>query len=112
MLTRRDGGQVGDVADPRVHVAPVRAALGSLPQGRLGTSHQHCAVSVDGKAVREMDAHIRERRLESARQALLASRLGVSEIAAHWQYADGSHFSRAFKQRYGLTPTEYARHNA
>ncbi|MGW4731126.1 helix-turn-helix transcriptional regulator [Streptomyces shenzhenensis] len=59
-----------------------------------------------------MTAYIRERRLESARQALSASRLSVSETAAHWQFADGSHFSRAFKQRYGLTPTEYARHNA
>ncbi|MET0496626.1 MAG: helix-turn-helix domain-containing protein [Actinoplanes sp.] len=57
-------------------------------------------------------AHIRERRLEAARRALPATRLGVSEIAAHWQFADGSHFSRAFKQRYGLTPTEYAHENA
>ncbi|WP_241265676.1 helix-turn-helix domain-containing protein [Streptomyces boncukensis] len=57
-------------------------------------------------------AYIRERRLESARQALSASRLIVSEIAAHWQFADSSHFSRAFKQRYGLTPTEYARQNS
>ncbi|MGW3728386.1 helix-turn-helix transcriptional regulator [Streptomyces sp. NPDC000851] len=56
-------------------------------------------------------AYIRERRLELARQALLASRLAVSEIAAHWQFADSSHFSRAFKRRYGLTPTEYARQN-
>lgn len=57
-------------------------------------------------------AHIRERRLESARRALSASRLTVSEIAAHWQFADSGHFSRAFKQRYGLTPTEYARRNS
>ncbi|MDT0549373.1 MULTISPECIES: helix-turn-helix transcriptional regulator [Streptomyces] len=56
-------------------------------------------------------AYIRERRLELARQALSASRLAVSEIAAHWQFADSSHFSRAFKQRYGLAPTEYARQN-
>ena len=54
-------------------------------------------------------AHIRERRLESARRALSAARLTVSEIAAHWQFADSSHFSRAFKRRYGLAPTEYAR---
>ncbi|MFG3255067.1 helix-turn-helix transcriptional regulator [Streptomyces sp. NPDC048172] len=54
-------------------------------------------------------AYIREKRLELARQALSASRLTVSEIAARWQFADSSHFSRAFKRRYGLTPTEYAR---
>jgi AraC family transcriptional activator of tynA and feaB len=56
-------------------------------------------------------AHIRHRRLEEARLALTASagRLNVSELAAHWQFADSSHFSRAFKKRYGQTPTEYVR---
>lgn len=56
-------------------------------------------------------ASIREKRLESARLALSASRLTVSEIAAHGQFADSSHFSRAFKQRYGLALTAYARQN-
>ncbi|MGW0790698.1 helix-turn-helix transcriptional regulator [Streptomyces sp. NPDC002911] len=54
-------------------------------------------------------AYIRERRLESARQALLASRLTVSEISPHRQFADGSHFIRAFKQRYELAPAEFVR---
>ncbi|AUH44948.1 AraC family transcriptional regulator [Streptomyces sp. CMB-StM0423] len=67
------------------------------------------AFAVGGESVA---AYIRERRLESARRALSASRLTVSEIAAHWQFADGSHFSRAFKRRYGLTPTEYALRNS
>lgn len=56
-----------------------------------------------------MTTYIRERRLESARKALSASRLTVSEVAARWQFADSSHFSRAFKRRYGLSPTEYTR---
>lgn len=56
-------------------------------------------------------AYIRRRRLEEARLALTAprGRLSVSELAAHWQFADGSHFIRAFKKRYGRTPAEYAR---
>jgi AraC-like DNA-binding protein len=56
-------------------------------------------------------AYIRHRRLEEARLALTApsGRLSVSELAAHWQFADSSHFIRAFKKRYGWTPTEYAR---
>ncbi|MFE4539305.1 helix-turn-helix domain-containing protein [Streptomyces scopuliridis] len=58
-----------------------------------------------------LTAYIRERRLELARLAPSASRPAVSEIAAHWQFADSSHFSHAFKLRYGLTPTEYARQN-
>ena len=31
------------------------------------------------------------------------------ELAAHWQFADSSHFIRAFKKHYGRTPTDYAR---
>ncbi|MET8446774.1 helix-turn-helix domain-containing protein [Streptomyces sp. NPDC005209] len=56
-------------------------------------------------------AYIRHRRLEEARLALTAPsrHLSVSELAAHWQFADSSHFIRAFKKRYGRTPTEYAR---
>ncbi|WP_107436361.1 helix-turn-helix domain-containing protein [Streptomyces hyaluromycini] len=56
-------------------------------------------------------AYIRRRRLEEARLALTAptGRLSVSELAAHWQFADSSHFIRAFKKHYGRTPTEYAR---
>ncbi len=52
------------------------------------------------------------RRLEQARLRLLAAprgRLSVSELAAHWQFADSSHFIRAFEQQYGRTPAQYAR---
>lgn len=54
-------------------------------------------------------AYIRRRRLEEARLALTApsSHLSVSELAAYWQFADSSHFTRAFKAHYGQTPTEY-----
>jgi AraC-like DNA-binding protein len=55
--------------------------------------------------------YIRQRRLEEARLALTspAGRLSVSDLAAHWQFADSSHFIRAFKKHYGRTPTDYAR---
>jgi AraC-like DNA-binding protein len=58
-------------------------------------------------------SYIRRRRLEEARLALTApsGRLSVSELAAHWQFADSSHFSRTFKKEYGRTPTDYARAN-
>ncbi|OKH94407.1 helix-turn-helix domain-containing protein [Streptomyces uncialis] len=55
-------------------------------------------------------AYIRRRRLEEARLALTApfGRLNISELAAHWQFADSSHFIRAFKTHYGQTPTDHA----
>ncbi|MBU3065394.1 helix-turn-helix domain-containing protein [Nocardia sp. NEAU-G5] len=56
-------------------------------------------------------AYIRRRRLEEARRALTASpdRPSISEIAAHWQFSDSSHFIRVFKSAYGRTPAEYTR---
>lgn len=59
---------------------------------------------------RSMSAYIRERRLDEARRALVAwpRRMTVTEIAARWQFADGSHFTRAFRDRYGQTPTDYS----
>jgi AraC family transcriptional activator of tynA and feaB len=56
-------------------------------------------------------AYVRARRLEQARLELAASpnRPAVSELAARWHFSDSSHFTRAFKQRYGETPTAYSR---
>jgi len=57
-------------------------------------------------------AYIRRRRLEQARIELASRRRpSISEVAARWQFADSSHFTRAFKDRYSLTPAEYARAN-
>ncbi|WP_042421065.1 helix-turn-helix domain-containing protein [Streptacidiphilus anmyonensis] len=58
-----------------------------------------------------VSAYIRRRRLEEARLALSTAheRLSVSELAAHWHFADSSHFTRAFKRHYGQTPTDYVR---
>jgi AraC family transcriptional regulator, positive regulator of tynA and feaB len=66
------------------------------------------AFTVSGESV---TTYIRNRRLEEARLALTApsGRLSVSDLAAHWQFADSSHFIRAFKKHYGRTPTDYAR---
>ncbi|MFI5843083.1 helix-turn-helix domain-containing protein [Catenuloplanes sp. NPDC051500] len=55
--------------------------------------------------------YLRERRLAEARSALAATgtRLAISDVAARWQFADASHFTREFRRRYGLTPGEFVR---
>lgn len=112
-----------DDVEPRLAPALVQAAK-DLADGRLADPELSAAtlarelnVSVRtlqrafAAAGESVTAHIRHRRLAEARLALTApsGRLSVSELAAHWQFADSSHFIRAFKKRYGQTPTEYAR---
>jgi AraC-like DNA-binding protein len=57
---------------------------------------------------------IRHRRLERCRRALLdpaqATR-PVSAIAARWGILNAAHFSRVFRDAYGLAPAEYRRLN-
>lgn len=54
---------------------------------------------------------IRERRLEYCRQILANAHpsLSVSEVAFRAGFKDTSHFSRAFRQRFGVSPSEHRR---
>jgi len=53
--------------------------------------------------------HFRNHRLERARVLLDADRLSVSEVAYSVGYLNLSHFSAAFRQRYGMNPSDYLR---
>ncbi|WP_215449646.1 helix-turn-helix domain-containing protein [Streptomyces sp. ATCC 21386] len=82
------------------------ATLARELQVSVRTLHRAFAETDDSVA-----GYIRRRRLEQSRLELTApgTRLTVSEIAARWQFADSSHFIRAFKKEYGQTPADYAR---
>ncbi|MFJ2931498.1 helix-turn-helix domain-containing protein [Streptomyces sp. NPDC087219] len=90
------------LADPELSPAMLAREL------NVSVRTLHRAFAAVGEQV---TTYIRHRRLHEARLALASpsGRLSISELAAHWQFADGSHFTRAFKKRYGQTPTEYAR---
>ncbi len=51
--------------------------------------------------------YIKEYRLEQARTRLFSKRFSISEIAAFCGFTDPNHFAVLFKERYGLSPTEY-----
>ena len=51
-----------------------------------------------------------DRRLERCRDEMVDPSLitrSITEIAHFWGFSDSQHFSRAFRQRYGLSPREY-----
>lgn len=50
---------------------------------------------------------IRARRLARARHELVTTDDPITAIAARWQFYDLSHFTRAFRARYGLSPGRY-----
>ena len=58
--------------------------------------------------------YILDRRLDRCRTELedaCSAHKQITEIAFYWGFSSASHFSRTFKERYGMTPTQ-ARMNA
>ncbi len=56
--------------------------------------------------------YLRVRRLERCRMDLaspMCARLSISEICFRWGFNESAHFSRAFRNQYGLSPREYRR---
>ena len=52
-------------------------------------------------------AYLREMRLEKARDLLETTFHQINQISYKTGMTDHSHFTRDFKKRYGVTPTEY-----
>lgn len=53
--------------------------------------------------------YIRRVKLEESRQMIREGKLNFTEIAAALEYSTVHHFSRQFKEKFGMTPTEYAK---
>mgnify|MGYP002759820754 CR=1 FL=1 len=51
--------------------------------------------------------YILERRLQRCAEAILQSDVKITPIALSWGFKDLSHFSRAFKSEFGVSPREY-----
>ena len=53
--------------------------------------------------------YIRRTKLQESKQMIRENTLNFTEIAAALQYSTVHHFSRQFKEKFGITPTEYAK---
>ena len=53
--------------------------------------------------------YIRRIKLQESKQMIRENSMTFTEIAAALQYSTVHHFSRQFKEKFGITPTEYAR---
>lgn len=53
--------------------------------------------------------YIRRIKLQESKQMIRENNLNFTEIATALQYSTVHHFSRQFKEKFGITPTEYAK---
>lgn len=53
--------------------------------------------------------YIRRLKLQASKQMIRENSMTFTEIAAALQYSTVHHFSRQFKEKFGITPTEYAK---
>ena len=53
--------------------------------------------------------YIRRVKLQESKQMIREDNLNFTEIASALQYSTVHHFSRQFKEKFGITPTEYAK---
>jgi AraC-like DNA-binding protein len=78
--------------------------------GRITVRHANRLLAAEGIS---LERFIYSERLERCR-AMLQDRkfdtLTISQIALSWGYNDLSHFSRTFRARYGLSPSEFRKH--
>jgi AraC-like DNA-binding protein len=91
------------LSDPDLALDQVAAADGISPR-----SLQKLFAS----AGQNFSTYLRVRRLERCRLDLTSpifSGLSISEICFRWGFNGSAHFSRAFKDQYGVTPRDYRR---
>ena len=53
--------------------------------------------------------YIRRIKLQESKQMIREGSMNFTEIAESLQYSTVHHFSRQFKEKFGITPTEYAK---
>ena len=53
--------------------------------------------------------YIRRVKLQESKHKIRENKLNFTEIAAELQYSTVHHFSRQFKEKFGITPSEYAK---
>lgn len=86
-------------------VKPERIAA----EAGISVRYANTLLAEEGSSI---ERYITERRLQRCRRALAnpqQDHRSISEIAFKWGFSDLSHFSRRFKARFGMSPSDYRR---
>ena len=94
------------LADPELTLEKVAEADGISPRSLQ---------KLFAQAGQNFSTYLRHRRLERCRLDLTSpmfATLSISEICFRWGFNGSAHFSRAFKDRYGVSPRDYRKGQA
>lgn len=75
----------------------------------LGVSRTKLYKDLNGIDGQSLSDYVRNYRLEKAAQLLLTSGMNVQEVMNEVGFVNSSHFTKVFKLKFGMTPTEYKR---
>ena len=94
------------VLDRRQSHLCARSDLASLPR-ETGYSKSHFLRAFHASTGKTSHPYIIQLRLEAARRLLRSKSLTLFEIALTCGFANDAHFSRVFRQNFGVSPRQY-----
>ena len=85
----------------KLSVTLVAGRIDVSPSYMTALFHKHLGISPG--------EYIRRAKLQESKQLIQEGALNFTEIAAALEYSTVHHFSRQFKEHFGITPTQYAK---
>lgn len=99
-IIRRAQQLVQEKIEEKLTVPVVAEGIGVSASYLTALFHKHLQISPG--------EYIRRTKLQQSKQLIREGQLNFTQIAQRLQYSTVHHFSRQFKQMFGMTPTEYA----
>ncbi len=100
-IIRRAQQYVGEHVRTRLSVPEVALKVGVSPSYLTALFRKYLQISPG--------EYIRRVKLQESRQMIRENAMTFTEIADALDYSSVNHFSRQFKEKFGMTPSEYAR---
>ena len=100
-IVRRAQQYIGMHLRQKLSVPQVAAMVDVSPSYLTALFHKNLQISPG--------EYIRRTKLQESKQMIRENSMSFTEIAAALQYSTVHHFSRQFKEKFGITPTEYAK---
>lgn len=100
-IIRKAQQYIQEHVEEKLTVPVVAQSVGVSPSYLTALFHKHLEFSPA--------EYIRRIKLQQSKQLIREGQMNFTQIAENLQYSTVHHFSRQFKQMFGLTPSEYAK---